>query len=185
MTGAKNSGKGAAMKQLLALTLLVGLAGCAAGPAPTLFCPRVAVLEQAQTLDAFLPGRSDVAAQLTQARITGVSGSCALRKKQGQLVVTLQAGFTATNGPADQGAKLTLPYFVSISDGDQIVSKNAYTVDLGFDGNQSVASTVSKPVTVELPNQQESAGIDVLVGFQLTPQQLSVASGQLPGDSVP
>ncbi len=173
------------MKQLVALVLLVGLAGCADAPAPHMFCPNVRVLAEAQNYTAFLPGRTDVAAQVTSARITGVAGACVLRKKPGLLDVTLQAGFAASNGPADNGAPLALPYFVALAQGPVILHKQLYSMPLTFDGNTTVTNAVSKPVTVELPNEPESAGIEVLVGFQLSPQQLSAAANPAPGVGVP
>jgi predicted small lipoprotein YifL len=170
------------MKQIFMPAIFVALFGLAAcgsdGPAPHLYCPNVAVLEQASVLNDYLPGRTDVAAQLTSAKVTGVAGSCVLEPKKKLLKVTFQAGFSATNGPANHFATLNLPYFVSISQGDNIISKNAYSIPMSFDGNTSTTSATSKPVTVELSNVPESADIDVLVGFQLTQQQLSGVSGQ-------
>ncbi len=162
------------MKQVYALLLVCGLAACEGDkPAPTLFCPNPAVLEQASSLPVFLPGRQDVGSLVSQATITGVAGSCTLAPKTGVLRVKLQAGFAATNGPADHGAPVVLPYFVAISQGDTIISKTLYQVTLTFDGNASAASAVSKPVTVEIPNAPMTAGTDVLVGFQMTAEQLA------------
>ncbi len=157
-----------------AFIVLGGLSGCAGNlpAAPAMYCPPVRVLQEANTLNAYLPGRSDVAAQLTQAKITGVAGTCLLNKKKELLEVTFTAGFSATNGPANQGAPLTLPYFVSISQGDTIISKTDYSITLNFEGNMSNATAQTKPVTVELSNVPDSADTDVLVGFQLTPAQL-------------
>ncbi len=158
---------------------LLGLAGCGGdGPAPHLYCPDVAVLQQASVLNAYLPGRNDVAAQITSATITGVAGSCVLEPKKHLLKVTFQAGFTATNGPANKGAALNLPYFVSISQGNDIISKTPYSIGFSFDGNLSTAAATSKKVTVELANVPDSAATEILTGFQLTPAQLAAASGQ-------
>src|SRR5271168_1035262 len=132
MTATKNSGKGGFMKRshaapLFALFSAAALAGCASdADQPVLSCPQVAVLQQAQSLTTFLPGRSDVASQITTAQITGVAGSCALRPKKHLLDVQFQAGFAATNGPANDSATLNLPYFVAITQGNKIISKNDY-----------------------------------------------------------
>ncbi len=166
------------MKPALALLTLLLLAACgsADAPAPVLYCPNVAVLAQANTLNLFLPGRQDAGALVTQAGITGVSGACTLVKKRTILRVTFQAGFSATNGPANQSASLALPYFVSISQGDTILSKQNYSIPVSFDGNVAAAAATSKPVTVELPNTPDNAGTEILIGFQLTPDQLAYAA---------
>jgi hypothetical protein len=186
MTFAKNSGKGAGMKRfctapLFAVFSLSALAGCADTQAPPPFCPQVAVLQQAQTLIAFLPGRSDVASQVTTAQITGVAGSCLLKEEKNQLLVNFQAGFTASNGPANNGKTLTLPFFVVIAKGDDIISKTDYTIALPFNGNASTTQVTSKPVKVELANDRASKDTQILVGFELTPDQLSYAEAHPAG----
>ena len=120
--------------------------------AQTLQCPQVDVLQQAQTLTAFLPGRTDVAAQITTAR------------------------FEAGNGPADNGATLALPWFVAITRGDRIISKSEYTAVLKFNGNMSTAEVISKPLKVELPYNRMVGEIQILVGFEMTPVQLAYAA---------
>jgi len=167
MTAGKISGKGAAMNfRFLALLPAIALASCADKPQPPAFCPQVAVLAQAQTLTTYLPGRSDVAAQITSAQITGVAGICSTDKKSRLLTVSFQAGFSASNGPADHGAPVTLPYFVAITRGDEIISKTDYSITLPFDGNASEAEATSKPVKIVLGNRPDSADVQILVGFQ-------------------
>ncbi len=151
---------------------LLVLAACASAPPLTTNCPNVAVLEQGSSLTEFLPGREDVAAQITQARITGVAGSCELQKKKNQLKVTFQAGFTATNGPANTSQILVLPYLISISQGETLSLVTDKAIALRFDGNASTAAATSKPETVILPNTPESAATEILVSFHLTPEQL-------------
>jgi hypothetical protein len=151
----------------------------AASAAQTLQCPQVDVLQQAQTLTAFLPGRTDVAAQITTARITGIAGFCELKRKNKQrptILVKFKAGFEAGNGPADNGATLALPWFVAITRGDRIISKSEYTAVLKFNGNMSTAEVISKPLKVELPYNRMVGEIQILVGFEMTPVQLAYAA---------
>jgi hypothetical protein len=186
MTGRKISGKGGRMKHALLLPAFAGLAALAAcaTPAPLVTnCPNVAVLAQGSSLTEFLPGRDDVAAQITQAKITGVAGSCTLvkHKKQHFLQVVFQAGFAATNGPANTSQSLALPYLVSVSQGDDIISVSGGTIVLNFDGNASTAAATTKPVTLKFPDTPDTAATDVLVSFHLTPDQLAYnASHQTP-----
>jgi len=177
----KNIWQGTGMKQIVikfvSLTALSALAACADdGPrGPKLYCPDVAVLQQTSQLDAFLPSRSDVTGQVTEALITGVAGSCDLEAKKQQVRVSFKVGFDATNGPANDFATLELPYFVSVVEGERILSKSLYKIPVSFTGNLSSAAAASQTMTVELPNVPDSAHVQVLVGFQLTPEQLVYA----------
>ena len=167
---------------ILAVAGLLGLSACGASPpTPVTFCPQPVVLQQAGTLTLFLPGRQDVAAEVTTAKITGVAGSCTLIRKKNLLRVTFKAGFSASNGPANQQADLTLPYFVSISQGDTVIAKYLYGITLDFDGNVTMTSATSKPVTVELSNVPASARVEVLLGFQMTPAELAYTAAHPDG----
>ncbi len=157
----------------LALLALSALAACSAEPPISTNCPNVAVLEQGSTLTTFLPGRTDIAAQIISARITGVAGTCQLLKKKNELKVTFQAGFAATNGPANTSANLVLPYLISTSVGNNILSVTNNTIPLKFNGNESAAAATTKPLTVVFPNTSTTADTDVLVSFHLTPDQLA------------
>src|ERR1700744_2934845 len=180
MTAPQNSGKGASMKlpnpACFVPFLLVGLASCADTTPPTMFCPHVAVLQQADTVTEFLPGRTDVAAQITTAQITRVAGACVTAHDASVLRVTFRAGFGASNGPANHGATLQLPYFVALSRGDHIIQKHEYTITLHFNGNASTAEATSKPVTLEVGNVGGSQDVQVLVGFEMTPEELDYAA---------
>jgi hypothetical protein len=176
MTATKISGKGGRMKHLAILSTAVSLSAlsaCALPPSGNTNCPNVAVLEQASSLTAFLPGRQDVAAEITQAQVTGVAGSCTLEKKSNVLRVTFQAGFSVTNGPANTNQTLVLPYIVSQSQDDTILSMENYSIPLTFNGNASTAAATSKPITLKFPNNRETQQTEILVGFHLTQDELN------------
>ena len=179
MTGLKNSGKGGAMKNLRALGLaaLLPLAACGSGKSPPVFyCPQVQVLEQAQTLTLFLPDRQDVAARITTAQIAPPSGVCKFHKNKNSVVVTVNTTFLADNGPANNNAPLVLPWFASIASGQTIIQKTDYTQKLRFDGNSSTAGATAKPVKIELPNDPDNVNTQILVGFEMSPDQLAYAA---------
>lgn len=169
----------------LALTALLFLASCGGSPhkpgtadkgPPSFYCPQVAVLQQAQTLTLFLPGRQDVAARLSTAQITGVSGACKFHKDKNTVTVTVNTAFLADNGPANNNAPLALPWLAAITDGDTIIQTANYTQGLKFDGNNSTTSANAKPVKFEMPNSPETANIQILIGFHETPDQLAYAA---------
>lgn len=203
MTGEKNSGKGAGMKDFrsallpaASLACLLSLAACGGGhpphakPAngaapvagtasdPTNFCPQVAVLRQAQTVTLFLPGRGDVASQISTAQLTSVSGACVFKKKDKSpiLEVKFTNNFLADNGPANNGQPITLPWFVAITKGSQIIDKKEYQITLKFNGNMSTTVATSKPVKIDLPATPDSADLEILTGFEMTPDQLTYAA---------
>jgi hypothetical protein len=157
----------------LPLATLLGLSACSSPPPLTTNCPTVAVLEQGSTLTQFLPGRQDIAAEITHAQITGVAGTCQLDKKGHLLTVKFQAGFAATSGPANTSSTLILPYLISESQGDVIIGVTDDTIPLKFDGNQSAAQATTKPFTLHFPNAPDTAATDILVSFHLTPDQLA------------
>ncbi len=165
----------------LALAALLPLAACGGAPKPgtkppPFFCPQVAVLQQAQTLTLFLPDRQDVAARLTTAQITGVSGSCKLQAKKHAVLVTVNTAFLADNGPANNGKPLVLTWFAAITDGTNIIQKTDYTRVFSFNGNVSAVSGTAKPVKVELPSIAATQNVEILVGFEMTPAQLAYAA---------
>jgi len=131
----------------------------------------VLTMQQGRDLVAFAPDVAGPAGVITQARITGVAGSCTLHPEKKELVISFQTGFAATNGPADHNLPVTLPYFVAIVEGERIISKQLYSIPVSFDGNASIADATSKPLTVELPYTPRNDRTQVLVGFQLTPEQ--------------
>jgi len=168
----------------LACLILIALAGCASDDnPPPMYCPQVERLQQAETLTTFLPGQSDVASQITTAQITGIAGSCVLQPEKQLLQVRFQVGFAVSNGPANHSAPLNLPWFVAITDGDEIIQETDYTVALKFDGNASTSEATSKQVHIELPNRRRSGHIQVLVGFKGTPAELGYAA-EHPGPGV-
>jgi hypothetical protein len=154
------------------LLTLLALTACGDDSgSPKFFCPTVAVLQPTGQLTEFTPASEDITDEITSASITGVAGACDFEPDKHAVRIKFQVGFTATNGPANKADVLTLPYFVAIVDGETIVSKQLYSIPVSFDGNVSVAAATSKPLSVELRNTPRNNRIQVLVGFQLTPEQ--------------
>lgn len=140
------------------------------------FCPQTAILEQARTLTLFLPQRHDIAALVSTAQISNINGSCVYNQKRNALEITFRLTFTATNGPANHGQDITLPWFTAITYGDHILQKKNYQLTLHFDGNLSTATATTKQIKIEVPARATSADLSILAGFQMTPEQLSHSS---------
>ncbi|OYW02075.1 MAG: hypothetical protein B7Z58_09140 [Acidiphilium sp. 37-64-53] len=154
---------------ILLATLTVS--ACTGSKAPELYCPQVAVLQQASRVILANANSNDIAAQTLDGRITGVAGTCHEAGKDME-TVTFRIGFAATNGPASRLAEQTLPYFIAIVQGDNIISKRVFPVSFDFKNgaDQAIASTT--PITLKFPRAPRSAHQQVLVGFQMNQAEL-------------
>jgi len=91
--------------------------------------------------------------------------------------------FAARRGPASPGAEPVerVPYFVSLIAPDQsIVAKQSFVAELEFpQGVEAVAQDDPEEITLEIPLGGDVAGwqYQVIVGFQLTPEQLERQQG--------
>jgi hypothetical protein len=180
MTAEKISGKGTRMKPLSLLLRTTGLLGmtslsaCFPPQTPVVSnCPRVAVLAQGSRETLFQPGRQDIAAEIAQARITGVAGTCKLDADEKVLRVVFQAGFSASSGPAYTGGSLTLPYLISLSRGDDILSVSTSNVTFAFNQPGTTQGAATQPIRLVFPDKPETAETEILVSFRLTPDQLA------------
>ena len=197
MTVDKISGKRAGMKDFrsalisfAAFACVLSLAACGGGHpktggsdlpadltlAPLQNCPQTAILRQTQTVTVFLPGRDDIAAQRTTAKMDGLSGACTVKKADHALEVKFTVNFAASNGPANAGQPIILPWFVAITRGDHIIEERDYTATMKFNGNMSVAVATSKPVKIDVPDQPDSAQIEILTGFRMSQAQRAYAA---------
>ena len=85
-------------------------------------------------------------------------------------------------GPAASYRTVTLPYFVAVLHGDQIVSKHDLTLDATFPPNADRLALKSDPLELELPisRRMSSASYRLEVGFQLSPEQLAYNRAHMP-----
>ncbi|GBQ31353.1 hypothetical protein AA700_1775 [Acidiphilium acidophilum DSM 700] len=161
---------------LAVLLAPLGLAACTGSKTPDLYCPQVAVLQQASRVMLYQGASTDIADQTLDSRITGVAGKCSPAGKDMERV-TFRIGFAATNGPASRLTGQTLPYFIAITQGDRIISKRVFPVSFDFrnGAEQAVASTT--PIRLMFPRAARSAEQQVLVGFQMNQAELDTATG--------
>jgi hypothetical protein len=108
-------------------------------------------------------------------RITGVSGEC-VRGDEGTLDVTVTVGFDLMRGPAMRGRTEEAPFFVVVAEGQRILEKQVYRVPAQFSANTDRVRLSSDPVKITIPLEPRKSGAayDVLVGFQLTPEELAL-----------
>lgn len=158
------------------------VAGCSSEPKKVPSCPAVSVLNGADSLTRFAPGPGrDLLDVNLQADIADVVAGCDDKEERdGEPVarVAVAPVIVASRGPANREPTQRLVYFVSIVDANQqILKKDLYdvTVDFADNRNRVVIRDDDPPIIVEVPNADGigARGFRVLVGFQLTPEELS------------
>jgi hypothetical protein len=161
--------------------LLIALAlsaGCSSDERADV-CPRVAVLSEAGTLTRFAPGSGrDILDIDFQAQVGDLLARCTFPDVKGkrQVVVQLAPVFVVSRGAANADGKASFTYFVSVVRTEQILSKQQFEVVVEFPGNRSrIAVQDDDPpivIDIPLPYRKAEYEYEVLVGFQLTAEEL-------------
>jgi hypothetical protein len=161
---------------IVSLTLVAGCSSDKREPV----CPRVAVLSEAGSLTRFAPGEGrDILDVDFQAQVGDLLARCTFPDKKGvrQVVVQLAPVFVVSRGAANTDRKASFTYFVSVVRTEQILSKQQFDVAIEFPGNRSriAVQDDDPPIVVDIPLPYRDAEYEyeVLVGLQLTPEELS------------
>ena len=161
----------------LALLLLAtaGLAGC--GPTLPRFapaCPVTGILRDGADMTRFRGNGTDLTDMVVDGRITGLSGNCSLDDLT-HLHTVISVSMDLTRGPAAEGRQADVTYFISVSLGDTILDKRDYTFNVEFPRNSERVRLTGDQIDLIMPvgDHLTGAAYSVLVGFQLTPEQLA------------
>ena len=150
------------------------VAGCTAQKALPLACPKVALVRDVATLTLFRPGGGgELTDVVARAQINNdFPGECEYNKDGVTVSFTLMLG--AERGPALKGNQVDLRYFVALSDPEQgIISKREFDTAVEFKPNLPRAGNGEElQQKIPLPRDQDARHYEILVGFQLTPEQL-------------
>jgi hypothetical protein len=176
---ARLPGFGWVPRALLIAALLPLLAEC--GPARNQFapvCPNQAILGDAANLNIYrssatqAPGR-DLTDLVVSGRIVQIHGSCEPGDKN-HLSVAVSVNVELARGPAMQGNGVTLPIFVAVAEGDNILDKHTYLMHASFPSNIDRITMTPGELDLTLPISASKSGAayTLLAGFQLSPEQL-------------
>ena len=159
--------------------LLLGLAGglsACGGDRPQFApaCPQTGILADGADLTSFRSTGTDLTDMVLDGRITGLRGKCSY-VDAGHLATVISVDLELTRGPAMQGRTADVTYFISVARGDTILDKRDYTLHVSFDRNNGKLRLTGDQIDLSLPTPGKVKGEDyrVLVGFQLTPQELA------------
>jgi len=152
------------------LALAAMLAGCS-GTSEDLTCPAAATAPDLDAVAIFAPGASTDAANVQAAgKIFNVSRQC--ENEKGGILVNALITVDAVR-VAPQVSRAEYVYFVAVVDSTRtILNEQRFTLDAQFT-SQDFRQYVEK-ISVHLPLQHVSSGdaYAIIVGFQLTPEQL-------------
>lgn len=156
------------------LAALVGLAGCAGKEdAANLACPQVGIVRDAAEISQFAPGRSPSAANVTsRARLADFTGGC--EYDDDKVTVNFRLQLIARRGPALQSNNADYRYFVAVVKPDRTPwKKEEFTTSVQFPAGISEAGSEEElEQELPIPGRIDASGYQILLGFQLSPEQL-------------
>lgn len=169
-----------ARKSLMALAALT-LAGCSglgfggqAKPGEVaLACPKVGIVRELQEVTQFRPGGKDLTDMTARAALADYAGNCEYGSDG--VTVNLSLFVVAERGPALQGDQATYQYFVAVARPGEDVPANKAVFDTTVQfakGQTRVSYKEELAPRIPLPKDVNAKDWKVLVGFQLSPEQL-------------
>jgi hypothetical protein len=145
-------------------------------------CVPVGILAEAADASSYAGPSHDVSTLVTQASIAGVNGSCSDAQKGRALHTQASVVITVQRGPAAAARDITIPYFVAVLHGTDIVAKHNRTIEAHFPPNVDRLALRSDPLVLDLPisRRMSSDSYRLEVGLQLTPEQLAYNRAHMP-----
>lgn len=151
--------------------LLAGLAACADPLSRA--CPQAGVLGDAGRIELMrADGDADSPRSvIATGMIERINSDC--RYTDNEARIEVEAVISAERGPGAERDQAEFDYFVTIlTPGDDIAAKRVFTVSVPFDnGRGRVRESLTQTIPISGPFGS-AAGYRIIVGFQLTPEQL-------------
>jgi len=151
------------------LSLAALLSGCA--DSETVLCPSSAVLRDTASLTVFRTGApSDPSGEAFTAAISGVTSSCHYNKGARDIPTELSFTVRAVRAPTPDGATYQVPYYLAVTQGERILSKKNFTLNITFaPGTAAFSQAVAlDTTTLTLEEGHPATDYQLLVGFQLS-----------------
>ena len=155
------------------LLALLALAGC--NTAKVNNCPVAVILADASQVTIFRPGApQDLAGEAYRVALVDISTGCSINKKTGETDSSYRVNFRATRAPSADAAHYTVPYFVAITQGDELIEKRILQISFDFAAGDSIATFSVSPddFDIHVPNGHQPFEYEIMAGFQMTPAQV-------------
>jgi hypothetical protein len=158
----------------------ISLASCSLfAPAQLKVCPKVSLLNEAALVTRYRegPGR-DLTDVIYEAKVLDINWSC--KFSDGQVRVQAVIDIVAQRGPASTGGNAQVPFFVGIIDaGQNIIAKKNFASEIEFrEGRRRAGVREEIEQIVFLKKGEDAADYEIIVGLQLTEQQLKQNRGR-------
>lgn len=134
-------------------------------------CPQVAVIRDLSIYQN--PPAANENDMVISVRMGNIKGGCAVDEKGSAIDASFDV--VALRGSGTLGHNMEIPFFISVLDAqDNVVRKETYEVPVHFEGEgRMVKGTIPVNPTVALPVGADGADYRVLIGFQLSPEQVN------------
>jgi hypothetical protein len=160
---------------LCILSLSTALSGCSLieGKYADVKCPQAGILGQLSAVSRF-DGHGTAFSNLGyRASLGDLTSECKVNNEGVTVNVTVST--LAEIGPAASGRSAEFPYFIAVTDeNDKIVAKRVLPNEITFKSNQSRAGARDTDnERIPIPDPKDAAKYHVVIGFQLTPDELA------------
>jgi hypothetical protein len=163
---------------LLGVARAVALAALVASCSPSkdaaeMNCPTMLPAPGADTIAVFHPGGQEPKDLLFAAQITSLNAECSRETPGVAIHAEIKFYAERANLLIPDG---TLPYFVALLDADQhVLAEEAFDLKFAFLPAEYNRTLPAEKRTIHLPvhNRTDAKSFTVVVGFQLTPDQLA------------
>lgn len=138
-------------------------------------CPAVGILQDSEKITLFRGASQDAGDVVLRAEIRKAVIKC--EYDEDDSVISADVGFdgAAITGPAASGTVQTLPGFLAIIRQGKIIDKQAYDIPVEFSDGASRVRFIKTIEGTKLPwsGRLNGAAYELMVGFQVTPEQLA------------
>jgi len=163
---------------ILGLALLASACG-ATKEREALVCPKIVSAPDAARVALFAPGGNTARDVTVLARIESADNQCTREGEHGIKIGT-EVNFRADRSrPTIQNA--SVPYFIAVVDAQRnVVAQESFQLPIKFLPAESYRVLPAEKITTHLPLRTTTAGaaFTLIVGFQLTPEQLAFNRSQ-------
>ncbi|HZT51071.1 MAG TPA: hypothetical protein VFA22_04020 [Stellaceae bacterium] len=149
------------------------VAACSSDPNAKNPCPAIVAAPGADAIYLFRPGGKERKDVVIAGRVYSTQITCYRRTAGIDANAEIQFYAERIN---NQVKNTELPYFVALVDPAQhVLSQQAFQVPIVFLPGEGYRRTPPEKITIHLPlrNRAEATAYSVIVGFQLTPEQMA------------